>query len=181
MGGRPPFKPARASRVEMTEIVLPEDSNQFGHAWGGRVMALIDKALVLKPGEPAIIDSLGWVQYRLGNLEAALVQLRMAFQKQPDAEIAAHLGEVLWVSGKRDEARTLLEGLLKLSKERFVPPTHIAMIYNALNEREEALAWLERGFQQRAGNIPWMKIEPKFDPLRGDPRLTDLLRRIGIQ
>ena len=72
-------------------------------------LALIERALVLKPGEPAIIDSLGWVQYRLGNLEAALVQLRMAFQKQPDAEIAAHLGEVLWVSGKRDEARQVWE------------------------------------------------------------------------
>ena len=47
MGGRPPFKPARASRVEMTEIVLPEDSNQLGHAWGGRVMALIDKAAAI--------------------------------------------------------------------------------------------------------------------------------------
>ncbi|HYS77415.1 MAG TPA: acyl-CoA thioesterase [Candidatus Dormibacteraeota bacterium] len=47
MSGRPSFKPARASRVEMTEIVLPEDSNQYGHAWGGRVMALIDKAAAI--------------------------------------------------------------------------------------------------------------------------------------
>ncbi len=47
MGGQPTFKPARASRVEMTEIVLPEDSNQLGHAWGGRVMALIDKAAAI--------------------------------------------------------------------------------------------------------------------------------------
>ncbi|OLE67880.1 MAG: hypothetical protein AUG09_00265 [Acidobacteria bacterium 13_1_20CM_2_68_7] len=47
MRGRPSPKPARASRVEMTEIVLPEDSNQYGHAWGGRVMALIDKAAAI--------------------------------------------------------------------------------------------------------------------------------------
>ena len=60
---------------------------------------------LLKPGEPAIIDSLGWVQYRMGNLDEALEQLRLAYGKQPDAEIAAHLGEVLWVSGQKDEAR----------------------------------------------------------------------------
>lgn len=72
-------------------------------------LALIEKALALKPGEPAIIDSLGWVQYRLGNFDAALAQLRTAFQKQPDPEIAAHLGEVLWVSGKKDEARQVWE------------------------------------------------------------------------
>ncbi|TLY49924.1 MAG: tetratricopeptide repeat protein [Gammaproteobacteria bacterium] len=96
----------------------PDDAdamNALGYTLADRTdskteaLALIERALVLKPGEPAIIDSLGWVQYRLGNLEAALVQLRMAFQKQPDAEIAAHLGEVLWVSGKRDEARQVWE------------------------------------------------------------------------
>jgi tetratricopeptide (TPR) repeat protein len=68
-------------------------------------LELIRKALALKPDEPAILDSLGWVQYRLGHLDTAIEQLRNAYGKQPDAEIAAHLGEVLWVSGKHDEAR----------------------------------------------------------------------------
>ena len=72
-------------------------------------LALIEKALKLKPDEPAIIDSMGWVQYRLGNLDAAAQQLRAAYAKQPDAEIAAHLGEVLWVSGRKDEARQVWE------------------------------------------------------------------------
>jgi Flp pilus assembly protein TadD len=70
---------------------------------------LINKAMTLKPGEPAIMDSLGWVQFRLGHLDAALTQLRTAFEKQPDAEIAAHLGEVLWAAGQKDEARKVWE------------------------------------------------------------------------
>ena len=70
--------------------------------------ALIRKALELKPGEPFITDSLGWVEYRLGNREEAARLLRQAYQSRPDAEIAAHLGEVLWVSGQRDEARRIL-------------------------------------------------------------------------
>jgi tetratricopeptide (TPR) repeat protein len=67
--------------------------------------ALIQKALELSPGEPSITDSLGWVEYRLGNHEEALRHLRRAYQARPDPEIAAHLGEVLWASGQREEAR----------------------------------------------------------------------------
>ena len=66
---------------------------------------LIQKALALSPGEPSITDSLGWVEYRLGNRDEAVRLLREAYRGQPDAEIAAHLGEVLWVTGQTDEAR----------------------------------------------------------------------------
>lgn len=69
---------------------------------------LIKKALELSPGEPSITDSLGWVEYRLGNHAEAVRLLRDAYRSQPDAEIAAHLGEVLWVSGQLEEARRIL-------------------------------------------------------------------------
>jgi tetratricopeptide (TPR) repeat protein len=66
---------------------------------------LIEKALSLAPDEPFIVDSLGWVKYRLGRRDEALAHLQRAYQARPDTEIAAHLGEVLWVMGRRDEAR----------------------------------------------------------------------------
>jgi tetratricopeptide (TPR) repeat protein len=69
---------------------------------------LIRKALDLAPGEPFITDSLGWVEYRLGNRSEALRLLQQAYRSRPDVEIAAHLGEVLWISGQRDEARKVL-------------------------------------------------------------------------
>jgi tetratricopeptide (TPR) repeat protein len=65
---------------------------------------LIAKALELSPGDPFITDSLGWVEYRLGNREQALQLLRKAYASRPDTEIAAHLGEVLWSAGERDDA-----------------------------------------------------------------------------
>jgi len=68
---------------------------------------LIERALKLAPGESFIVDSLGWVEYRLGNLPEAAKLLRQAYAGRPDAEIAVHLGEVLWVSGAQDEARKL--------------------------------------------------------------------------
>jgi len=69
--------------------------------------ALIKKALDLSPGDPFITDSLGWVEFRLGNREESLRLLRQAYASRPDPEIAAHLGEVLWTAGFRDEARRI--------------------------------------------------------------------------
>ena len=66
---------------------------------------LVQRALELMPGDPFITDSLGWVEFRLGNGAEALRLLRQAYSARPDTEIAAHLGEVLWSLGQRDEAR----------------------------------------------------------------------------
>ena len=66
---------------------------------------LIEQAHQLDPNDPAIIDSLGWVNYRLGNLVEAERLLRKALKQFPDGEVAAHLGEVLWMQGKQKEAR----------------------------------------------------------------------------
>jgi tetratricopeptide (TPR) repeat protein len=68
---------------------------------------LIKKALELAPGDPFITDSLGWVEFRLGNRDEAVRLLRQAYASRPDPEIAAHLGEVLWATGARDEARRI--------------------------------------------------------------------------
>jgi tetratricopeptide (TPR) repeat protein len=66
---------------------------------------LVQRALELSPGDPFITDSLGWVEFRMGNREEAAALLRRAYAARPDTEIAAHLGEVLWSLGQRDEAR----------------------------------------------------------------------------
>ncbi len=71
----------------------------------GEARELISRALELSPGDPFITDSLGWVEFRLGNTDEALRLLRQAYRARPDTEIAAHLGEVLWAAGQRDEAR----------------------------------------------------------------------------
>jgi tetratricopeptide (TPR) repeat protein len=74
---------------------------------------LIAQALKLAPDDPFIMDSMGWVEFRLGNLGASLEILRRAFQTRADPEIAAHLGEVLWVKGEREEAKSVWQSALK--------------------------------------------------------------------
>jgi tetratricopeptide (TPR) repeat protein len=74
---------------------------------------LIEKALEFVPGDPFISDSLGWVEFKMGNRPEALRILETAYKSRPDAEIAAHLGEVLWAMGQRDRAQAVWkEGLL---------------------------------------------------------------------
>lgn len=76
-------------------------------------LELIERAMALNPNDPAIIDSLGWVHFRLGNLELAEELLRRAYAAFPDQEVAAHLGEVLWVQGRQREARKIWDEALK--------------------------------------------------------------------
>ncbi|HEY0334390.1 MAG TPA: tetratricopeptide repeat protein [Stenotrophomonas sp.] len=80
-------------------------------------LALIDRARTAEPENPAIIDSYGWVLYRLGRQRDALVQLRRAWGMVKDPEIAAHLGEVLWANGQKDEARHYFDEARKLDPE----------------------------------------------------------------
>ncbi len=90
-----------------------EAMNALGYTLADRTdqheeaLALITRALEAKPDNPAIVDSMGWVLFRLGRLEEALVHLRRAFELQRDPEVGAHLGEVLWVSGEQEEARSV--------------------------------------------------------------------------
>ena len=75
---------------------------------------LITKALEIDPDNSAIQDSMGWVEYRLGNLPQALIWLKQAYESAREAEIAAHYGEVLWISGETEQARSIWAEGLKL-------------------------------------------------------------------
>ncbi|MDB5957847.1 MAG: hypothetical protein JWP60_4455 [Ramlibacter sp.] len=78
---------------------------------------LIQKALEYAPGDPFISDSLGWVEFRMGNRNEALRILQTSFKERPDPEIAAHLGEVLWTVGQRDQAQSIWREGLMLNPE----------------------------------------------------------------
>jgi tetratricopeptide (TPR) repeat protein len=101
------------SRLKRLITIKPDHAQAFnalGYTFADRNMRLpeardyIEKALSLAPEDPFILDSMGLVQYRLGNLDNGLDYLKRAYARRPDAEIAAHIGEVLWALGRRNEA-----------------------------------------------------------------------------
>jgi tetratricopeptide (TPR) repeat protein len=97
--------------------------NALGYSFADRKVrlpeakALLQKAIELAPGDPAITDSLGWVEFRMGNLKEAIALLEKAYKNFPNAEIGAHLGEVLWTSGQRDRATAIFKECMLLDKE----------------------------------------------------------------
>jgi tetratricopeptide (TPR) repeat protein len=93
--------------------------NQLGYTLADRTdrheeaLALLERAIAADPEDPAIIDSLAWAQYKLGRYEEALANLERAFAVFPDAEVAAHLGEVLWMMGRQDDANRVWNEALR--------------------------------------------------------------------
>lgn len=110
-------------------VLRPDDAqayNALGYTLADRTdrideaIALLDKALALAPDDPFILDSVGWAQYRSGNLARAQEYLERAYKARPDPEIAAHLGEVLWMRGRRQEAGELWQTSLQTSPQNEV-------------------------------------------------------------
>lgn len=120
----------RLRRVIELKPDHPHAHNALGYSLADRnqrlpeARDLIRQALSLAPGDPFITDSLGWVEYRLGNRDEALRLLRQAYKARPDSEIAAHLGEVLWAAGQHDEAKQIwLEGRIRDSGNEVLKET----------------------------------------------------------
>ena len=105
-------EPENVAALNALGYTLADRTERYGEA-----LELIDRARVAEPGNAAIIDSYGWVLYRLGRPDEALVELRRAFTLQKDAEIAAHIGEVLWTLGRRDEARRYFDEARRLDPD----------------------------------------------------------------
>ena len=101
------MKPDYAHAYNALGYTLAEKTDRLAEA-----RELIEKALKLSPEDPFILDSLGWVHYRMGNMSESLRLLHQAYGTRPDPEIAAHLGEALWKSGQPDEARKVWKAAL---------------------------------------------------------------------
>ncbi len=106
------LKPDHAHAYNALGYTLADRTNRLEEA-----KQLVEQALKLSPDDPFIMDSMGWVFYRMGKLPDALDFLKRAFERRADPEIAAHLGEVLWVQGNRDEADKLWSTAIKRNPE----------------------------------------------------------------
>ncbi|MGJ4727771.1 tetratricopeptide repeat protein, partial [Luteimonas sp. SDU101] len=105
-------EPENVAALNALGYTLADRTDRYDEA-----LELIDRARVAEPGNAAIIDSYGWVLYRLGRLDEALVELRRAYTLQKDAEIAAHIAEVLWMLDRRDEARRYFDDARRLDPD----------------------------------------------------------------
>jgi tetratricopeptide (TPR) repeat protein len=119
-----------------------------------------------------------------GMFEEAMAASRKAVtvtQGPPKALAMAGLAHIYAVSSRKTEALKILAELQSLSEHSYVPATDTALIYAGLGEKDKSFAWLEKAYEEHSFTLSNLKVEPRFDPLRSDSRLADLLRRIGLQ
>lgn len=139
----------------------------------------IRRALEMEPNRFSARRDLGQTYLQKGMYVEAIEELTRAGEQSSDGGLSL-LGYAYAVSGRKEKARRALAELQELSRRRYVSPVDIAAIYTGLGEKDQAFAWLEKGYQARATRMTFLKVDPQFDSLRSDPRFADLLRRVGI-
>jgi TolB-like protein/DNA-binding winged helix-turn-helix (wHTH) protein/Flp pilus assembly protein TadD len=137
------------------------------------------KTLILDPFFAPAHYVLGQAFVQTHNYSQAIAELQRAIELSPGSTaFAANLAYAYAVSGKRDEAEKILNDLKNRSPQVFSNAPEIAMVYVGLDDKDQAMAWLERAYAERFS--PWVLMRPCFSPLRSDPRFQDLLHRIGL-
>jgi TolB-like protein/DNA-binding winged helix-turn-helix (wHTH) protein/Tfp pilus assembly protein PilF len=91
------------------------------------------------------------------------------------------LGLVYGLAGRRDDATRVLNELLELNKQRYVTPAALVNVYIGLGDKERALTWLEKAYEERSNYIAYLNVFPIVDPLRSDPRFAGLLQKVGLR
>ena len=80
--------------------------------------------------------------------------------------------------GERSQALRLLDELRALSKQRYVSSYLFALVYAGLGEKDQTFAWLEKTYEERSGSLPYLKVNPSWDPVRRDPRFETLVQKV---
>jgi TolB-like protein/DNA-binding winged helix-turn-helix (wHTH) protein/Flp pilus assembly protein TadD len=140
----------------------------------------IQKTITLDPFFAPAHYVLGQALVQKHNYNEAIAELQKAIELSPGSTaFTANLAYAYAVSGMRDEAVKNLNGMKNRSPRVFSNAPEIAMVYVGLDQKDQAMAWLEKGYAERFS--PWVLMRPCFDPLRSDPRFADLLRRMNLQ
>jgi hypothetical protein len=115
-------------------------------------------------------------------LDEAMAEYRLAAAlERIDPGMSVGLAHTLALAGRQDESRAILERLLERARREFTSLYSIATIYACLGEPDHAFEWLERAFERRDGAMVLLKVHPRLDGLRRDPRFEDLLRRMKLR
>jgi serine/threonine protein kinase/tetratricopeptide (TPR) repeat protein len=126
--------------------------------------------------------NLGMAYEQEGQFSQAVTALQEARRQSNDSSLAmGTLGGTYASWGKKEEARKLLGELNDLASRRYVSQVPVAAIYLGLGERDQAIACLEKAYEERCARLIWLKMDPRFDSLRDDARFQDLLRRMGLE
>jgi serine/threonine protein kinase/Tfp pilus assembly protein PilF len=144
-------------------------------------IAELQKALDLDPDFAVSYQILGYVYGQKGEYEQSIESFKKAIDLAPDnLTFEADQAWVYAKAGKRNLAEQIVEKQIRISTNTYVAPFHIAGAYVGLNQKQQALEWLEKAYQDHSDQITYIAKDPRFDPIRNDPEFQKLLRKIGL-
>ena len=136
------------------------------------------QALALTPDDAFSHQLLGFVFEQQGNYAAAISEFRSCLSTSPDSgHCMPDLGHALALSGKVSDARSIFR---KLEMKRSPDRISLALVWLGLKDNKRALDMLDQAYRDREAKLPWIRVDPRFDPLVSEPRFSDLLARIGL-
>ena len=146
-----------------------------------RAVEECEKAEQLDPGYFMLHFIAGRANMRLNNYARAIAHLKLARTGTGELPLMdAALGLAYAVSGKKGLTLKLADQFKEAAKKRYIPPTYFGMLFAGLGDKDKALEWLEKAFQERADGLTWLNVEPMMDEVRTDARFQELIQRIGL-
>lgn len=171
----------RALKLDPHSLIINSDLG-LPHYFNGRFPEAIEQYRAVLEIDRNFIWArffLGWAYEAFGRHSNAIEEFQSAQTIDDRPEVSAMIGHAYALSGKRDRAISILTRLEEQSKRQYISPYYIALIFVGLEDHERAFEWLEKAFSDRNEWLVWLKVDPRFDRLRTDPRFISLLRRIG--
>jgi serine/threonine protein kinase/tetratricopeptide (TPR) repeat protein len=173
----------RGSELDPLSIPL---SNDLGQAYYlarryDEAIKQYQKTNEMDPSHNGTYSGLGYAYDQKGMYAEAIAsyQKGIALSERTTAFLAA-MGHAYAASGRKGEALKILDEMKEVSKQKYVSPYDLAILYTGLGDKDQAIEQLNKAYEEHAGWIIDLKVEPKFDPLRSDPRFADLIRRLGL-
>jgi DNA-binding winged helix-turn-helix (wHTH) protein/TolB-like protein len=137
----------------------------------------LKRVLEMNPNFDHARDVLGHVYLQKGMYEQAIAE----FRKLTTTPYSYDLGQAYALSGRRSEALKEIDKLQELSKQRYVAPYNLALIYASLDDKDNALEWLEKAYEDRSTRLIWIRVNTQLDKLRSEPRFKAVIKRMGLQ
>jgi serine/threonine protein kinase/Tfp pilus assembly protein PilF len=173
----------RTQEIDKTSLIINAHFGLvyfLGHRFDDSISEC-KKAIEMDPSFFVARRYLGLAYAQKGMHKEALAEFEKAIAASSSSPLMrAEYANALALSGDTNKAHAELNNLLEMSKQKYISAYHIAAIYVGLNDKDHAFEWLEKAFQDRADWMAFLKVDPRFDTLKSDPRFTSLLQRLNL-
>lgn len=176
---------AELKRAERLDPMSPNIEGALGTSffWARKYDRAIEhyqKALDLDPSLTIMRLFMAEAYEQMGRFQEALAECQQVSLTDKSPTTMAELARAYAMFGRRDEAQKILGELKEVSRQRYFPSYAVATIYTGLGDKERALEWLEKAYEERCGWMAFLRVDPALDSLRSEGRFKDLLRRVGL-